>query len=173
MTWIVGTIEEVAQFAGVAESTIHTEWVPAGMPGAPGRGDRKGRYDLGAIFRWYRARANNRGSAGSIDEARRRADLAIKVARAKQEQFKVNLLERKAVPLDVHEREMMLRSGWFISVLGLLPALAPQLANKDVRKRRKVLIDFARQVQATGYGVRDESAEETAPVVADAVEGAR
>ena len=53
--FIVETYREIAEFFGVEEGTIKTEWTPAGMPGERPRGKRKGRYDLAEIVQWYRA----------------------------------------------------------------------------------------------------------------------
>jgi hypothetical protein len=128
--FIVRTYREVAEFAGVDEGTIKSEWAPAGMPGERPRGKRKGRYDLAEIFQWYRATFKG-AAGGGISAAMQKAKLAEQVAKARERKVRADQAERSVIDRVDHDRALV---DFGHLVLSEMQAAASRIRNTKERR---------------------------------------
>lgn len=132
---------EVADFFGVSLNTVK-EWRKFEMPG------HQGRWELGAIARWYLDRRSARRAGSSegpgppaaqlTDFAKARLDREI--ARAEKERMQVDQMKGKLIERTEHERDIDTICGAFRAALARLPnEVGPKLGRKTIGQARCVL----------------------------------
>jgi phage terminase Nu1 subunit (DNA packaging protein) len=141
--FIVETYHEIAEFFGVAEGTIKSEWTPAGMPGERPRGKRKGRYDLSEIVQWYRATFKG-AAAGGISAAMQKAKLAEQVAKARERKVRADQAEQAVISREDHNTALV---AFGRVVLTELQAAAAKIRNAQERRT------FVGQTRALRTGI--------------------
>lgn len=174
--WYVPAIIDVAVFLGVNRKTFE-RWLKLGCPG---KGDRG--YDLRAIVRWRivqggapgakspGARAPGRlaahpaggnGDGDSEDPVSGDARTRLYHWKAKRERLAYERARGDLIPRAEHERQLLLRSGYFVRALETLPILVSSKRGK-LRTVAAVLREIKRLcdlIVERAYGVEEEGTE--------------
>jgi len=128
--WIARTQGELAQFFGLSLVSI-TKWREVGMPGEPGR------WDLGEVTRWARARDRRQR------EEEKREDPGERLKSYRAELVREKLLETRRVTMRVadHERHCVRLCTLFRSaLLSLANSLASQIEACASPSERDLLV---------------------------------